>query len=163
MTTPVVIFNYTTFLATYPEFAALTEPMLQNYFDMSDAYFKNDGSNASLSSGLDRMTRLAYMVTAHIAYLMAPRDAAGNPSSSGTANQTVGQITNASEGSVSVGFANVGAGGSDTVKAFFAQTKYGLMYWQATAQYRQMNYIARPTLTPLSVYPTRPYPRRGGW
>lgn len=162
MTTPVVIFDSAVFLATYPEFSAVSTTQLENYFDMSDAYFKNDGSNASLSSGLERMTRLSYMVTAHLAWLFSARDAAGNPSTTGTVNQQVGQITNASEGSVSVAFASVGAGG-DSVKAFFAQTKYGLMFWQATAQYRTMNYIARPTLTPLSVYPTRLYPRRGGW
>lgn len=151
---PVVVFNYANFIASYPEFAGLTEPQLLNYFDISDAFFANNSENPAFNGGVDRMTRLAYMATAHVAWLMAPRDAAGLPSATGSvAPQTVGQITSASEGSVSVSVADV-AKGSEAA-AWFAQTRYGFMFWQATAQYRTAIYMANPTVV-ASRYPLFP-------
>jgi hypothetical protein len=155
-----VVFSYADFIAAYPEFANCTEPQLQNYFDMSDAFFVNNTTNPAFRSGVPRMTRLAYMVTAHIAWLFAPRDAAGNPSATGqTAAQTVGQITSASEGSVSVSLADV-AKGANELAAWFAQTRYGFMYWQATASFRQAIYVANPTFVPSSLFPVWPNRRR---
>jgi hypothetical protein len=156
-----VVFSYANFVAAYPEFAACSDPQLQNYFDMSDAFFGNDTTNPAFGLGVDRMTRLAYMLTAHIAWLMAPRDGQGNPSANGKpAAQTVGQITSASEGSVSVGLAEVAKGGANELAAWFAQTKYGFMFWQSTSQFRTAVYLANPTFVPSSIYPLFP---RGRW
>lgn len=160
-----VNFNYATFVAAYPEFQNLTEPQLKNYFEMTDAFFANDTSNPAFGSGVDgsgvdRMTRLAYLLTAHVAKLMAPRDAAGNPSATGAAAGTIGQMTSASEGSVSVGFAEF-AKGSNAQAAWFAQTQYGIMYWQATAQYRMARYLPNPTMVPSSIFPLFPMGYRG--
>lgn len=145
-TTPPVVFNYADFIAVYPIFAPLSEPVMQNYFDMSDAFFENNTCNFSFCTGVPRMTRLAYMVTAHIAWLFCAKDINGNPSMTGDSQPgTVGQITNASQGSVSVGLAEVAKGGGNELAAWYAQTPYGFMFWQATAQFRTAQYLANPT------------------
>lgn len=153
---PVVVFNYGNFVAAFPAFQNVPPAAMQNYFDMADAFFQNNTCNPAFSSGVDRMTRLAYLVTAHIAWLLSPRDAQGNPAASGKLPGVVGQITSASEGSVSVGLAEVAKGGANELAAWFAQTPYGFMYWQATAQYRQARYLANPTIVPSSVFPLFP-------
>jgi hypothetical protein len=150
-----VTFKYPDFIAAYPEFVGVTAPQIQNYFDMGDAYFANDASNF-FASDVARMTRIAYMLTAHIAWILSARDGQGNPSSSGQASTTVGQITNASEGSVSVGLKDI-ASGANELAAWFAQTKYGFMFWQATAQTRTMRYVAAPRFA--GVTPVFPYRR----
>lgn len=157
---PPVAFVYADWIASYPEFANVSPTMAANYFDMADAYFENSAQNPAINQGLARMTRLSYMVTAHIAWLLAPRDANGAPSSTGTqpAPGIVGRINSASEGSVSVGVELKDSGSPS--EAFFTQSTYGFMFWQATAQYRTM----RPVITSPTGIPTRIYPSvfRGG-
>lgn len=157
---PPVVFVPADFRALFPEFAPLTDPQLSLYFTLSGSFFVNSRANPAFRTGVPNMTNIAYLVTAHLAYLLAERDANGNPAASGaTAAQTVGQITSASEGSVSVGLAAV-ATGQNALAAWYAQTKYGFMYWQATAQFRTALYSARPTvvLNPgLGPYPNGYY------
>lgn len=74
------------------------------------------------------------MLTAHIAAL--------NASINGQSpSPLVGRISNASEGSVSVGVQMDLAPGS---AQWFAQTKYGIAYWQASLQFRSMLYFPGP-------------------
>lgn len=157
-TTPPVTFVYADFVASFPEFRDLTEPMLGGYFLDSNSYIWNSAANPVLTSGLANMTRLTYLMTAHLAWLFAPRDATGAPSAQGQpAPQTVGQITNASEGSVSVAMKAI----TNPNAEWFTQTRYGFAFWQATKQFRQMQYVAAPT-PPVSslLYPPR---YRGYW
>lgn len=151
-----VVFNPANFIAAFPEFAEIAPSMLQNYFDMADAFFKNDASNPA-AGDIDRMTRLSYLVTAHVAWLMSPRDATGNLVAGGSINPLVGRISSASEGSVSVSV-DLPGGESGPTEAFFSQTKYGFMFWAATAQYRTARYAAQPTFVPS----TRPHFYRRG-
>lgn len=154
-----VVFSTADFIRAYPVFANLDPTQLESFFDMSDAFFENSTANFSYASGLDRMTRLAYMVTAHLAWLMSPKDANGNPAVAGSVSGTVGQITSASEGSVSVGLDAVAKGGNE-LAAWFAQTPYGFMYWQATAQYRRAMYFPNPTAVVgigTGLFPRRPW------
>lgn len=51
-----------------------------------------------------------------------------------------GQITSASEGSVSV---SVNAGAVSSQAQWFAQTSWGLTFWQMTAKYRAFRYVRR--------------------
>jgi hypothetical protein len=150
-----VVFNYQVWVARYPEFANISEPLAQAYFDEAGLYFANCGWTASLRQA----PTLLNMLTAHVAWLNAPRDANGNPSSSGTgeASAIVGRINSASEGSVSVG-AELESSGSPS-EAFFTQTRYGLAFWQATAQFRTAHYAARPTRVVNGAYPSRGYGR----
>lgn len=150
-----VVFNYQVWVARYPEFANISEPLAQSYFDEAGLYFANCGWQASLPQA----PTLLNMLTAHIAWLYAPRDANGNPASTGTAlaPSIVGRINSASEGSVSVG-SELKDSGSPS-EAFFSQTKYGLSFWQATAQFRQARYVAHPTVVLNGAFPSRGYGR----
>lgn len=152
---PIVVFDYAAFVAAFPQFAGLSEPMLASFFAQADLYFANDATNPAYGAwGLERTTLLMYQVTAHLAWLGSPKDAAGNPSTSGTfsGGGLVGQVTSASQGSVS---ASVKAVSSESAE-FWAQTPYGFAFWQATAAFRTMRYLAHPTFVPSAIYPARP-------
>lgn len=148
-----VVFNYAVWVARYPEFAAVSQPLAQAYFDEATLYFANQGWTAALPQA----PTLLNMLTAHIAWLYAPRDASGNPSSTGqAASPLVGRISSASEGSVSVSTELTSSGSPS--EAFFTQTKYGFSFWQATAQFRTAHYIPAPqsginSLTPYGRGP----------
>lgn len=154
---PAVTFDYNAWVARYPEFAAVLQPMAQAYFDEAGLYCANSASNPAFADGV--LPTLLNMLTAHIAWLNAPRDANGNPSSTGQpASPIVGRINSASEGSVSVQ-AELESSGSPS-EAFFTQTKYGLAYWQATAGYRTMRYSASPTIVVDAAWPFFPGAQR---
>ena len=148
--TPVVTFVPATFVARYPEFDALTNDMLQAYFDEAGLYCANASSNPAWCVGV--LPQLLNLVTAHVAWLNAPRDANGNPAAVGApASPIVGRINSASEGSVSVG-AEFSSSGSPS-EAWFLQTKYGAAFWQASAQFRTAQYSARPTVVAGGGFP----------
>lgn len=157
---PVVTFSFTEFAAMFPVFANVDQAFAKGCFTLGGLYFANNALNPALCSGSDVMKMLAYLVTAHLAWLNAPRDAQGNPAAAGQApSPLTGRITSASEGSVSVAVELKDSGSPS--EAFFSQTPYGLQFWQATAQYRQMRYIANPTYVPTAIFPMRPCGRRG--
>lgn len=150
--TPAVTFNYSVWVARYPEFVNVGQPLAQSYFDDAGLYCANDACNPAFCI----LPTLLNMLTAHIAWLNAPRDAAGNPSSTGTqpAPSLVGRISAATEGSVSVTSEYDSDAGPS--QAWFLQTKYGAAFWQATAQFRTMRYGARPTIVVDGVFPYFP-------
>lgn len=156
---PTVTFNYATWIGRYPEFNNISPIMAQAYWDEAGLYFANMGWTAALPSA----PTLLNMLTAHIAWLYSPRDADGNPSSTGAeASPLVGRISTASEGSVSVS-TELNASGSPS-ESFFTQTKYGLSYWAATARFRLARYLPGPrrNVTVPGLYPAWPYGGRGG-
>lgn len=162
-----ITFVYADWVGMFPEFAAVSPAMGAVYFQIADAYFANSIFNPAFGCGdplaLERMTTLSYLVTAHIAWLLAPRDLNGNPSATGVpASPLVGRISSATEGSVSLGIELTG-GGSPS-EAFFTQTKYGFMFWQATAGFRTAQYLANPTYVAGTGFPIFPgyRGRRGG-
>lgn len=128
-----VVFSYSRFIAAYPEFAAMSDPQLQNYFNQAGIYFRNDARSPCSTTTI--LETLLWMITAHLAWMMAPRDAQGNPSATGTQNQgLVGRINSAQEGSVSVQ-TEYSTEVSDT-EAWWIQTKYGANFWAASLPYR---------------------------
>jgi hypothetical protein len=124
----VVTFNYPAWKARYPEFTGIDPSLVQLYFDEATIYCRNDGGGPVSTDAIQ--TTLLNMLTAHICQLNAAIN--GQDSS-----QIVGRISNASQGSVSV-TTEMNLPGS---AAWFAQTKYGVAYWQATAPYRTMRYM----------------------
>lgn len=128
----IVVFDAARFKARYPEFSTVLDAILGEYFIEATIYL--DNTDASPVSDVDRRTVLLNMLVAHIAQINS--GAYGQGSSS-----LVGQITSATEGSVSVSVANMAATGTS---AWFQQTKYGAAYWQATAPYRTFRYVVRP-------------------
>ena len=118
-----VVFNPQLFVQRYPEFNTLDAALLQLYFSEATLYCRNDGGGPV--SDLPTLTMFLNMLTAHIAAL--------NGGVNGqTPTQIVGRISSASEGSVNVSTDLKVSDGA----AWYAQTKYGLAYWQASLPYR---------------------------
>lgn len=146
-----IVFDFGKFSARYPEFKGLTPDMAQAYFDEATIFAPNDGTNPMLRRGEEVFRQVLYMATAHIAWLNAPHDGAGNPAAEGApASAIVGRISSASEGSVSVQTDNQFEPGS---AQWWQQTRYGAAYWAATASVRTMHYAARRTFVPSSIFP----------
>lgn len=152
--TPVVTFNYANFLALYPQFGQVNEPQLDGFFDQATILCGNSIRNPVIGGmgptwGTKTLTTLLYLLTAHIAWLQASKDAQGNPTSTvglSTGGSLVGRIDQATEGSVSVhadmGDANAGS----PSQAWYEQTQWGATYWAMTAGMRTAQYGADPTI-----------------
>lgn len=132
-----VAFNYTNWLALFPEFTSpggsipVTEPMANQYFAMACMVHRNDGGGPVTQAGTQ--TNLLNLLTAHMAALMA------TPAGAASASPLVGHLSQATEGSVNVSVelpTNM-----PMASGFYTQTKYGYMYWTATAPFRTMRYM----------------------
>lgn len=132
-----VAFNYAGWIASYPEFQSpggsipVTDVQAANYFAIATAIHRNDGKGVVCDATLQ--STLLNMLTAHIAALFA------TPAGAAAASQLVGRISSAAEGSVNV--QTELPTNMPMASAFYTQTKYGLMYWQATAAFRTMRYV----------------------
>lgn len=158
--TPPVTFDNAKWIAGFPEFANVGSPLGTTYFRRATFLCGNEPCSP-VSSVPGMLEDLLYLLTSHIAWLNAPRDANGNPAATGQpASPIVGRIDQATEGSVSVhadmGDANAGS----PSQAWYMQTKYGAEYWAATAGVRTGHYVALPTVVVGPVYPGL-YPRLG--
>ena len=158
--TPLIAFDFPTWVGMYPEFAACSSQQGQGWFNRASVLCDNSACNpASCTPGM--LSTLLYLLTSHIAWLNAPRDANGNPAATGApASPIVGRINTASEGSVSVGADMGDANAGSPSQAWYMQTKYGAEYWADTAGFRTARYVAQPTFVPGPVYPGI-YPRFG--
>lgn len=141
-----VIFDPVEFRELYPEFKSLSDVQLNWYFARAEMLL--DNGNCSQVSNLDERKILLYLLTAHIAIL------------SGGANgqkpqQSVGRVSNATQGSVSVGFTMEGV---NYQSSWYMQTIYGAEYWTMTAKYR-VGHLVQAELP--SRYP-RHYYRKWG-
>lgn len=147
----VASFDYNGWIQAYPEFIYVPIEQAQNYFNIATAYHRNDGVTPVTNPVFQDM--YLKMIMSHLAQILAP-DPTGQP-----ASQIVGRITSASEGSVSVSSEMPLTPQS---AAFWYQTKYGTMYWNATKQYRTMRYKGKlgrniqPWFVPGGLF-------NGGW
>lgn len=149
-TTGPVEFDYRWWQTRYPELAEWTPPdMAQNYFDMATMYCDNtDGgpplvilgfgvvgcrSTGSPVRNIPQRQVLLGLLTAHIAALWSPLNGTASPN-------TVGRLTSASEGSVSVSVTYPEVVGAE----WYNLTKFGAAYWAATARYRMARYYPAP-------------------
>jgi hypothetical protein len=156
----VVTYSYATWTGMFPEFSGCTDAQGLGFFNRATLMFTNTQGNPAFCDG--NMEALLYLLTSHVAWLNAPRDASGNPAASGQpAPSVVGRISNASEGSVSVATEWNGSGSPS--QAWFLQTRYGAEFWQATAQYRAARYQARPTVVGDVAFPGPGFVRGGRW
>ena len=119
-----VVFSYREFVAMFPE-VKTTEQQASTMFWIAEGIVNN--TPHSYVSEDCRRKKMLYLLTAHI--LILTNRGAGN----------VGNITSASEGSVSVGYSTatidkLGAG-------WFGQTQYGLLFWQLAAKYLSGFYV----------------------
>lgn len=129
---PSVVFNQAVFKITYPEFSGASDSALNVCFAQACLYLNNN--NCSPVQDLTRRAQLLDLLTAHVAQLRGLRNVSPGA-------LPVGRVSNASEGSVSAGL-EYGIPGK---QAWFIQTQYGAMFWQATISLRSFRYRARPT------------------
>ena len=76
-----------------------------------------------------------YLLTAHLAFLLN-----GDTTNPAPSPAVVGHMDSANQGSVAIQTSI--ASNTPLEAAFFVQTQYGLMFWQATAQYRTARFRA---------------------
>lgn len=127
----VVTFDYAAWSSSYPELAPAVGPdAAQARFDMATVYLDNTAYSAE--PDVTKRARLLYLLTAHIASLLLPQSSGGRGAGS------VGRVTAATRGSVTV---SLDAGATSGSQSWFAQTQYGLMFWQSTIYLRQMRII----------------------
>jgi hypothetical protein len=151
----VVIFDYQHWMQRYPEFGAVTQPRAQGFFDDACVFCDNTAGSPVPYDSTQTPTgpRATYldMLTAHIAALNGGLDPCGQVAA-GQGAGVVGRIQSASEGSVSVSFGDMGSGDGPNA-AWYYQTRYGAMYWVATAQYRTFRYFLGPQPFPEVYLP----------
>lgn len=139
----IVVFNYATWSATYPNFADVPPTQVDGFFLVAETILDNTACSPVVN--LTIRANLLNLLVAHIAQLFGP-----------SASPLVGRISNASEGSVSVG---TDMGTQPPGAAWYMQTQYGALYWTATAPYRTARYRPGPQPYP-GVAPFRGF---GGW
>ena len=128
----IVAFDYQSWIARYPEFTSVSPASVQECWNEATLYVRNDGGGP-VSQAITQSI-LLNMVAAHIVFLYF-----GTGTS--PANQAVGRIAGATEGSVSVTLQNDYPPGTPQ---WFQQTKYGSSFWAASAAYRTMRYAPSP-------------------
>lgn len=150
-----LVYDYATWIANFPEFSGCSPEQGQAYFNRASVIFENGTCNPCYAAqGPAGFSTLFYMLVSHVAWLNAPRDAAGNPSAAGQpASPIVGRVNSASEGSVSVGADNGDATAGSPSQAWYMQTRYGAEFWAATALQRTANYSANPLAMPQTSFP----------
>jgi len=128
----VVVFVPATFKAAFPEFATVADAVLTANFGFAELQLAN--TCRSRVANAAKRESLLNLLTAHITQL---RNGTGGNAPGGM----VGRISDATEGSVKA------AADMGTVvygQAYYMQTQWGAMYWQATAPYRTAVYVAPP-------------------
>jgi hypothetical protein len=148
---PPITFSGATWRALYPEFTGVPDAMGANYFNRATFLFGNTVFNPTLgiTGNPGMMETILYLLTSHIAWMNAPRDANGMPSGTGTPPaQLVGRISSATEGSVSVTTDMGDTDAGSPSQAWFMQTRYGAEYWAMTAGLRTARYVPGPSSAP---------------
>lgn len=121
----VVTFNVDTFREIYPEFSNVSDTVLSFLFTEATILLNN--TDSSKVTDVTVREPLLYMLMAHIAYIRF-----GTSSGSGGSG-LVGRVSSATEGSVSV---STDLGSLSESATWYAQSPYGLTYWQLTAGWR---------------------------
>lgn len=153
VTRGVVTFVPADFKTAFPEFATVADAALVMNFGFATLQLRNS-CGSRVCDAIERES-LLNLLTAHITQL---RNGTG-----GAAPSTlVGRIAEAAEGSDRV---RAEMGPMDNPgQAYYSQTQWGAMYWQATAKFRQFVYAPAP-LVCADVAALGPFAGNtwGGW
>lgn len=125
----IVEFDVAEWREVYPAFASVGDGLLERNFVFAEVLLKN--TCCSRVVNVTKRQVLLYLLVAHITSLFDT-----NPTPA-----PVGVMTDATEGSVSVGF-NFGTITPNA--AWYLQTQYGAMFWTMTAAYRTFMYVPAP-------------------
>jgi Protein of unknown function (DUF4054) len=134
----VVSFDWTYFSTRFPECSAPGLAMLQTIFAEAALYCDNSPTSPVADSTVGGQRYLfLHLITAHLSALsFGTTGKNGQP-----ATPLVGRINSATEGSVTV---QTELKVPEGTPQFWAQTKYGVMFWTASSGYRQMLYFPGP-------------------
>lgn len=130
----VVEFDPDVFKTAYPEFATIDDAVLEANFDLATLQLNNSCGSRVCDAVLRE--KLLNLLVAHITTLRNGQN--GQP-----APGMVGRIGYAIQGSVA---ATADMGPQVYGQAYYNQTQWGAMYWQATAIFRTMQYIPAPVV-----------------
>jgi hypothetical protein len=133
VTPGIVAFSPTAFVAAFPAFASVPQTALTANFNF--ACLQLDNTLASPVQDEPTRAQLLNLLTAHITALL-------NGVNGQAPTGTVGRISNASQGSVSV---QTEFDAKTFSEAYYLQTPWGAQYWQSTARFRTARYV-RPCL-----------------
>lgn len=125
--------QYNSFVATFPEFAAVPFGRTALLFDMAQCTLL-DNSCGSPVTDMCYRTHLFYLLVGHLLLLLG-----NNPTQPD--NTPPGRINSATEGTITSSFEYLIPPGSMSA-AWYLQTKYGAMYWTATVRFRSLRYVA---------------------
>lgn len=153
-----ITFSYPNWITLFPELSGVSSAQATLYFGLASMYVRNDGGGPINDPVL--LTNLLNLTTAHVAKLLS-QQTAGSPETGGQEGPsgTVGRISSATEGSVSVQLdvpPDVMTQGW-----FWLQTSYGALAWQMLKPFRTFRFVGstkRRTYNP----PAR-YWGNGGW
>lgn len=129
----IVVFDPVAFAAAYPEFASVPQARTTMLFDLAAATILDNTDNSPVMS-LDLRTQLFYLLVAHLLLVFGSAPTTPN-------NQPPGRISSATQGTITTAFEYIAPPGS-AMAPWFLQTKYGAMYWTATAPFRSARIIA---------------------
>lgn len=133
----VVIFDPNAFRTEYPEFNTapnvVSDARANNMFLIASTTLF-DNTNGSPVMDLTQRTQLFYMLVAHLLLLYGVSD---TPTLN---NAPPGRINSATQGTVSTQFEYQVPQGS-AMMAWYLQTKYGALFWTATAPFRSAKYF----------------------
>lgn len=136
----VATFVYQDWLNLFPTLANTGPDQAAADFALAGLYLNNTGWGGKVRDPTAQ-TQLMYLLTAHLAFLLN-----GDTTNPAPSPAVVGHMDSANQGSVAIQTSI--ASNVPLTAAFFMQTQYGLMFWQATAQYRTARF--RPSYrTPL--------------
>jgi hypothetical protein len=130
VTPGVVVFDPEAFITLFPVFATVSTTALQNNFNFACLQLNN--SCCSVVCDAPTRSSLLNLLTAHITALL--NGVNGQPPSG-----LVGRIATAGQGSVNVGTEFTAA---DFTESYYAQTPWGVHFWQSVATYRTARYVS---------------------
>lgn len=119
--------DYSMFKTRYPQFSAVDDAAIEMFAMEADMYMPAGSLTTDYTAS--RLAMLRDMLTAHIGMLSGVLADDGMP-------RPVGQITGATEGSVTVNFAASPGSGE-----WFQQTQPGAAFWRATAPLRSFIWV----------------------
>ena len=126
-----VTFDPVAFINLFPQFEPIAQSLLVGFvLPLAEQYVRNDGGGPVRSPA--SQVNLLNLCVAHLCQLFFPIN--GNAPST-----LAGQITSATQGSVSVGV----AAPSNPNAEWYYQTPFGAALWQAMAPYRTARYLPK--------------------
>lgn len=129
----VVTFDPAAFIVVYPEFTSVDPARATSMFTIAEQSLLDNTANSPVMDPNYRL-QLFYMLVAHLLLIF------GVATPTAPNNAPPGRLSSATEGTVTSQFEYNLPQGSN-MAAWYVQTKYGAMFWTATAMFRSMLYM----------------------